>query len=85
MSFEDLYVNLLPARTTLTAGIGAFGGNGGTGGAGGNGGFAQAMNSGNINFGGAQNNIAIADASGGDGGSANGGAAAAAGRDQMLG
>jgi len=82
MSFEDLNVELLPARTVMSAG--AFGGFGGVGGDGGDGGVAVAVNAGNINFGGEQTNTAVADASGGDGGSADGGDAAAAGRDQFF-
>lgn len=83
MSFENLDVELLPARTVMT-GVSAVGGNGGVGGDGGDGGYALANNSGNVNFGGDQTNAATADASGGDGGSADGGDAAAAGNDQVI-
>lgn len=83
MSFENLNVELLPARTVMSTG--AFGGAGGVGGLGGDGGVAVSVNAGNINFGGTQTNAAFADASGGNGGNADGGGAAAAGRDQMFG
>ncbi len=85
--FEDQTVELLPARTVMSRCYGGHkshghyvantGGAGGEGGAGGNGGIALggiaiAVNAGNINFGGEQNNFAVADASadasGGDGG-----------------
>lgn len=74
--FEDQTVELLPARTVMTH----WGGRrrrstGGAGGAGGNAlAIAVAVNAGNVNFGDDQTNVAqalaVADASGGDGGAA---------------
>jgi hypothetical protein len=73
--FEDQNVELLPARTVMGShkGGGSRGGGsvrGGNGGTGGAGGTAVAVNLLNINAGRDQNNVAIADASGGN---ANGG------------
>jgi hypothetical protein len=76
--FEDQTVELLPERTVMGTwwsfqdfNFGGVGGDGGNGGNGGNAiGVAIAINAGNINFGGEQYNVAVAetDADGGDGG-----------------
>lgn len=91
MSFEDLHVEMLPARTTMVAAlggksVGGGGGFGGDGGLGGDGGTAVggqstsvSVTAGNVNFGGEQSNISGAVSYGGDasadGGSADGGSA----------
>lgn len=82
MNFEDVCVELLPARTVLSTA--AMGASGGFGGDGADGKLAVTVDAGNTNFGGLQANSSLGDASGGDGGSANGGGAAAAGNDQLF-
>ncbi|MGH3844544.1 MAG: hypothetical protein ACRDS0_24315 [Pseudonocardiaceae bacterium] len=66
------HVELLPSRTVLslmlTGGHNNVGDNSANGG---NGGIAIAVNAGNINFGGDQTNVAVADAHGGNGGNIN--------------
>lgn len=77
LSFTELdaqHVELLPARTVLSMMV--MGGNGPKGphnhqtanntSSGGYGGNAIAVNAGNINFGGDQNNVAVASANGGN-------------------
>ena len=61
------HVELLPARTVLSL-MFSTGGNrgGGNTSTGGNGGLGVAVNAGNINFGGEQNNVALASANGGN-------------------
>jgi hypothetical protein len=78
-ALNDLHVELLPARTVMS--VFSAGGDGGYGGDGGDGGIAISVTAGNVNFGHDQLNASYADASGGAGGSADGGASAAAGDD----
>jgi hypothetical protein len=69
LSFAELdaqHVELLPARTVLSLMFSASGGSRGDTSHGGNGGAAVAVNAGNINFGGNQNNVALASADGGN-------------------
>jgi hypothetical protein len=62
---EAQHVELLPARTVLSLMFSAGGKGGDNTSTGGNGGLAVAVNAGNINFGGHQNNFAVATADGG--------------------
>ena len=65
---EAQHVELLPARTVLSLMFSAGGGRGSDTSHGGSGGTAVAVNAANLNFGGNQNNVALASADGGHSG-----------------